>query len=93
MNVPKLARFLVLSLILTAVAVPAYAARACSCDFCQQVPSNVPCVLDGATTTCGAFLIVALCPAPPAQGEPSVTMSALLAAASEEPAAPACELQ
>lgn len=89
MSVPRLARLLVLSLIITAIALPAYAARSCGCDFCQGVPSNVPCELDGVRTTCGAFLIVALCPAPPAQGEPFME----LLAASEEPAAPACELK
>ena len=58
----KLARFLGLSLIVAATALPASAARACGCDFCQSVPPNVPCELEG-RTTCGAFLIVALCPA------------------------------
>jgi hypothetical protein len=62
MKLPKLARFLGLSLIVAATAMPSYAARACGCDFCQQVPPNVPCNLEG-PTTCGEFLIVALCPA------------------------------
>lgn len=97
MNVPKLARLLILSLIITAIALPAYAARSCSCNFCQRVPAHVPCVLDGARTTCGAFLIVALCPAPPAQEEQPSTLSAQpfleLLAASEEPVAPSCELK
>jgi hypothetical protein len=63
MKFPKLARFLGLSLILAATAaLPASAARSCSCNFCQRVPAHVPCNLEG-RTTCGAFLIVALCPA------------------------------
>ena len=62
MKLTKLARFLGLSLIVAASALPAYAARACGCDFCQSVPPNVPCNLEG-RTTCGEFLIVALCPA------------------------------
>jgi len=63
MRPSKLARFLGLSLIFAATALPAYAARPCSCDFCQRVSLNARCNLDGATTTCGAFLAVALCPA------------------------------
>ncbi|HSG39533.1 MAG TPA: hypothetical protein VLE27_07820 [Thermoanaerobaculia bacterium] len=62
----KLVRFLGLSLIVAATALPASAARLCGCDFCQRVPSHVPCELDGLNpqrTTCGEFLIVALCPA------------------------------
>lgn len=63
MKLPKLARFLGLSLILAATAAPPVsAARSCSCDFCQRVPPHVPCNLEG-RTTCGAFLAVALCPA------------------------------
>ena len=58
----KLARFLGLSLIVAATALPASAARPCGCDFCQRVPPHVPCNLEG-RTTCGAFLTVALCPA------------------------------
>jgi hypothetical protein len=64
MKPPKLARFLGLSLILAATALPAAsAAQLCSCNFCQRVSTNVRCNLDGNTTTCGAFLAVALCPA------------------------------
>jgi hypothetical protein len=62
MNLSKLARVLGLSLIVAASALPASAARSCGCDFCQRVPSHVPCNLEG-RTTCGEFLIVALCPA------------------------------
>ena len=61
MKRPNLARFLGLSLIVAATALPASAARLCSCDFCQSVPPSVRCNLDG-PTTCGAFLIVASCP-------------------------------
>jgi len=63
MKLPKLARFLGLSLIVAASALPASAARLCGCDFCQRVPAHVPCNLEGTRTTCGEFLIVALCPA------------------------------
>lgn len=64
MKLRKLARFLGLSLIVAASTLPVSAARMCGCDFCQRVPSHVPCNLafEG-RTTCGAFLIVALCPA------------------------------
>ena len=62
MKLPKLARFLGLSLIVAATALPVSAARLCGCEFCQRVPSHVPCNLEG-RTTCGEFLIVALCPA------------------------------
>jgi hypothetical protein len=60
MKLPKLARFLGLSLIAAAAALPASAARRCSCDFCQSVPSTESCNFDG-PTTCGAFLAVTLC--------------------------------
>src|SRR5918992_3009206 len=43
-----------------AAALPVSAARPCSCEFCQNVPPNVRCNLEG-PTTCGEFLIVALC--------------------------------
>ncbi len=63
MKSSKLARFLGLALIAAATALSASAARLCGCDFCQRVPSHVPCNLEGQRTTCGEFLIVALCPA------------------------------
>lgn len=62
MKLPKIARFLGLSLIVAATTLPVSAARPCGCDFCQRVPSHVRCNSDG-LTTCGAFLAVALCPA------------------------------
>ena len=62
MKLPKLARFLGLSLIVAATALPASAARRCSCDFCQSVAPTTPCNFNG-QTTCGAFLAVTLCPA------------------------------
>ena len=62
MKLPKLARLLGLSLIVAATALPASAARLCSCELCQRVPPQVRCNSDG-PTTCGAFLAVALCPA------------------------------
>ncbi|HEX6900631.1 MAG TPA: hypothetical protein VF789_12980 [Thermoanaerobaculia bacterium] len=58
----KLARFLGLSLIVAATALPAEAARRCSCDLCLFNDPATRCKLDGQNTTCGAFLIVALCP-------------------------------
>jgi hypothetical protein len=63
MNLPKLARILALTLIVIAAALPVSAARDCGCDFCQRVPPHVPCEIEDTRTTCGAFLIVALCPA------------------------------
>jgi len=63
MKLLSLVRILALTLIVAAAALPASAARACGCDFCQRVPGHVPCELDGERTTCNAFLIVALCPA------------------------------
>jgi hypothetical protein len=62
MKLLRFARILALTLIVAAAALPVSAARACGCDFCQRVPPNVPCELEG-RTTCGAFLAVALCPA------------------------------
>jgi len=62
MKLLSLARILALSFIIAAAALPAYAARACGCNFCQRVPAHVPCELEG-RTTCGEFLTVALCPA------------------------------
>ncbi|HEX6900629.1 MAG TPA: hypothetical protein VF789_12970 [Thermoanaerobaculia bacterium] len=63
MKLPKFARFAALSLILAATALPASAARRCSCDYCQTVPSETPCVDPGSgATTCGTWLAVTLCP-------------------------------
>jgi len=62
MKVPRIARFLAISLIIAAAALPAAAARRCSCDFCQAVDPTTPCNFNG-QTTCGAFLAVTLCPA------------------------------
>lgn len=61
MNLPKFARIVGLSLIVAATTLPASAARRCSCDYCQTVPSTTPCNFNG-PTTCGAFLSVTLCP-------------------------------
>jgi len=63
MKVPRIARFLGISLIIAAAALPASAARRCSCDFCQPVDPTTPCNFNGDQTTCGAFLAVTLCPA------------------------------
>jgi hypothetical protein len=62
MTLSKLARCLGLFLIVAATALPASAARPCSCEFCQAVSVNARCDLNGTTTTCGAFLAVAICP-------------------------------
>ena len=62
MNLPKFARFVGLSLIVAATALPVSAARRCSCDFCQTVDPTTACNFNG-QTTCGAFLAVTLCPA------------------------------
>jgi hypothetical protein len=63
MNLPKFARIVGLSLIVAATALPASAARRCSCDFCPTVDATTPCNDRGTQTTCGAFLAVTLCPA------------------------------
>lgn len=64
MNLPKFARFAALSLILAAAALPASAARRCSCDYCPTVAPETACTDPGSgTTTCGAWLSVTLCPA------------------------------
>ncbi len=57
----KLARIAGLSLILTIAALPAFAARQCSCSYCSQVGSGTPCSFNGTQTTCGDFLAVTLC--------------------------------
>ena len=62
MNLPKFARIAALALIVTAAALPASAARRCSCDYCQTVDPTTPCSFNG-PTTCGTFLSVTLCPA------------------------------
>lgn len=60
----KFARFVALSLVVAAAALPASAARQCSCGYCQEFadPSSVPCNYNG-PTNCGAWLAVTLCPA------------------------------
>jgi hypothetical protein len=60
MNLPKFARFVGLALIVAVSALPASAARRCSCDYCQTVAPTTPCNFDG-QTTCGEFLAVTLC--------------------------------
>jgi hypothetical protein len=63
---PKLYRIVGLCLILFITALGAVAApQPCSCQFCLHGNPDRACTLDGATTTCGDFLIVALCPARP----------------------------
>ena len=62
MNLPKFARFVGLSLIVAITALPASAARRCSCDYCPTVDPTTPCSFQG-QTTCGEWLAVTLCPA------------------------------
>lgn len=62
MNLNKITRFVGLSLILAVTALPAFAARQCSCNFCMGADPTTPCNFSG-QTTCGAFLSVTLCPA------------------------------
>lgn len=61
MTLRKLTRFLALSLLVAATALPASAARRCSCDFCLNAPPDTRCNFNG-PSTCLEFLIVALCP-------------------------------
>ena len=88
MNSTKLARISALALLLSLFlsALPAFAAPACSCNYCQRFPDR-PCNLDGTTTTCLDFLIVAICPAASAATSADTTSSkqAFLAAISEQP--------
>ena len=62
MKLNKIVRIVALSLAVAAAALPASAAKRCSCDFCQTVEPTTPCNFNG-NTTCGAFLAVTLCPA------------------------------
>jgi hypothetical protein len=62
MKLNKIARFAGLSLILAVTALPAFAARQCSCTYCMSVAPTTACNFGG-NTTCGAFLAVTLCPA------------------------------
>lgn len=64
MVLTKLARISALSLILFLTAITAFAQGAppCGCDFCTRKGPDQSCSLDGAVTTCGYFLSVALCP-------------------------------
>jgi len=62
MNLPKLVRLAVLALILAiTAALPSFAERPCSCDFCSQVSPTTACNFTGTHTTCGEFLAVTLC--------------------------------
>lgn len=58
----KLARISALALVLFFFSLSAFAAPPCGCDYCQRFPDR-ECRIDGNTTTCLEFLIVALCPA------------------------------
>lgn len=62
MKLPKFARLAALALIVAATALPASAARRCTCDYCPTVDPTTPCNFNG-QTTCGAWLAVTLCPA------------------------------
>lgn len=61
MKLNKLVRLVALPLVLAATALPASAAKRCSCDYCQTVAPTTPCNFNG-NTTCGAWLAVTLCP-------------------------------
>lgn len=86
----KLARVSALALILFLAlsTAAAFAAPPCGCKFCQKHPEK-NCRIDGTTTTCLEFLIVALCPPVSAAAEaPSSeeTFLATLAAPEQDPA-------
>jgi hypothetical protein len=61
-KLPMIARFAGLSLIVAITALPASAARRCTCDYCPTVAPTEPCSFSG-PTTCGEWLAVTLCPA------------------------------
>ena len=64
MKLSKLVRFVSLALIVAATALPASAARPCSCTYCPTVSADTPCSSPGSgVTTCGSWLAVTLCPA------------------------------
>ena len=75
---------MVLSLFLAAL--PALAAPPCGCKYCQRHPDK-NCTLDGSTTTCLEFLIVALCPPTSTEALSSEeSFLAALSAPTQEPA-------
>jgi hypothetical protein len=57
----RLARIAALALVLFFTALSAFAKPPCRCNYCQRFPERV-CRIEGTTTTCLEFLIVALCP-------------------------------
>jgi len=64
MKLPKLARILGLSLILSIASLTAFAApplKPCGCSYCSHTSTQTSCTFDGTTTTCGDFLAVTLC--------------------------------
>ncbi|HVS00745.1 MAG TPA: hypothetical protein VMW27_29260 [Thermoanaerobaculia bacterium] len=65
MNLTKFARTLALGLIVFTAAVTSFAApaRPCSCSYCPTVAPTTHCKFNNATTTCGEWLSVTLCPA------------------------------
>jgi hypothetical protein len=72
---------------------PALAVPPCRCNICQRHPDKA-CRIEGTTTTCLEFLIVALCPPlPPAKTAADLSSeAALLAALSAPTQEPAAEL-
>ena len=62
MNLSKIARFAGLALIVAVSALPAFASRPCSCNYCSSVSPTTSCNFNGTQTTCGDFLAVTLCP-------------------------------
>jgi hypothetical protein len=62
MHSTKLVRISALALVLFFSSLSAFAEPPCGCNYCQRFPDR-DCRIDGTTTTCLEFLIVALCPA------------------------------
>ncbi|MEO6193231.1 MAG: hypothetical protein ABIS20_09495 [Thermoanaerobaculia bacterium] len=61
----KLVRIVGLSLILSITSLAAFAdppaPQPCTCTYCSNANTNRSCTLNGATTTCGAFLSFTTC--------------------------------
>jgi hypothetical protein len=91
MHRTKLARVTALALVLFLSATAfAFAQPRCGCNLCQRVPERT-CTIDGTTTTCLEFLIVALCPPlPPASSANALSSEesflAALSGPTQEPA-------
>lgn len=88
MNKTKLARISALVLVLFLTSIAAFAQRPCGCTYCQANPDQA-CRIDGTTTTCADFLIVALCPAGATAVSADIAEATFLANFSEPVQAPA----